>query len=292
MTRYSHVSRLIALVGLIVGGLLLTAGVSILIKMMSGISTQEIMEQSQNGTLIFSPGETRALLIAQHVLGFILPGCLFALIYYRPNIGRELLLNTTPGILGFLGILFLVAAYPLVNLSFMVNEMFDLPQWASTLEEQAKETLEAIIHMPTPWIFLLNLIIIGVLPGIGEELIFRGIVQKEIGGLLRSPIAAIWIAAFIFSAIHFQLEGLLPRMVLGVVLGYLYYWTKNLWVPIIVHAMNNGVQVILIYATGMDVSEVDEHTNQLQVWMIPLSVIAMYFIASTIYKRKHTGNAV
>jgi membrane protease YdiL (CAAX protease family) len=274
------------LVGLIVGGLLLTAGVSIVIKIIGGASVAEIMEQSQNGTLVFSAGETRALLIAQHVLGFILPGCLFALIYYKPNISRELLLNRSPGALALFGILFLIAAYPLVNLSFMVNEMLDLPSWATTLEEQAKETLDAIIQMPTPWIFLLNLIIIGVLPGIGEELIFRGIVQKELGGLLRSPIVAIWISAFIFSAIHFQLEGLFPRMVLGVVLGYLYYWTKNLWVPIIAHAANNGAQVILIYATGMDVSEVDEHTNQLQVWMIPLSVIAMFFIAQTIYKQK------
>jgi hypothetical protein len=100
-------------------------------------------------------------------------------------------------------------------------------------------------------------------------------------------VAAIWIAAFIFSAIHLQFEGFLPRMVLGAVLGYLYYWTGNLWVPIIAHAFNNGVQVILIYVTGMDLSNFDEESSdQLQWWMIPLSIIIMYLIYNSILKNR------
>ena len=91
--------------------------------------------------------------------------------------------------------------------------------WADKFESQAEDTLKAILTMNTPVIFIFNLIIIAILPGIGEELIFRGILQKQIGLLFKSPVAAIWIAAFIFSAIHLQFEGFLPRMALGAVLG-------------------------------------------------------------------------
>jgi membrane protease YdiL (CAAX protease family) len=290
MAMHSHLGRLFALIGLVVGGLLLTALFSLVLKMLSGMSLADLQEQSASGALSFTAGETRALLIAQHLLGFILPGLVFGLIYYRPSVARNFDLHVAPsGNLALFGILFLLAAYPLVNLSFMANELLPMPEWAATLEEEARQTMELIIDMPTPWIFLLNLLIIGILPGIGEELVFRGILQKEMGGLLRSPVIAIWVSAFIFSAIHFQLEGLFPRMVLGVVLGYLYYWTKNLWVPIIAHAMNNGVQVMLIYFTGMDMTEVDEQTNQLQAWMIPLSVGAMYLLARSITKQKQLG---
>lgn len=293
MTRYSHLNRLVVITALIICGLILTAVVSVVIKLASGMSVAEIMQLSNSGMLTFTAGETRMLLMAQHLLGFILPAVLFGLIYYKPHIARAFDLAIPPGsVLLWLGVLFLIAAYPLVNLSFMVNETFPLPSWAIDLEDQARETMETVIQMPTPLHFLLNLVLIAILPGIGEELVFRGIVQKEIGGLFRSPIAAIWITAFVFSAIHFQLEGLLPRMTLGVILGYLYYWTGNLWVPIIVHAFNNGIQVILIYFTGMEITEVDEQTGQLEVWMIPLSIAAMYFVAGSILKNRRVAKTI
>ena len=156
------------------------------------------------------------------------------------------------------------------------------------MEDQAADTLKSILDMPTPLIFFFNLLLIAILPGIGEELIFRGIVQKHIGGWIKNPIAAIWISAFIFSAIHMQFEGFLPRIVLGAVLGYLYYWTNNLWVPIITHAFNNGIQVVLIYAFGMELEDVEQQgTDQLQWWMILLSVAAMYGLYTLITKHRN-----
>ena len=106
--------------------------------------------------------------------------------------------------------------------------------------------------------------------------------------MLKNPIIAIWISAIIFSAIHLQFEGFLPRMVLGVVLGYLYHWTGNLWVPMLAHAFNNGIQIVLIYATGMDVTTFDEKSSdQLQWWMLPISIVLMYFISTAIYKNRN-----
>nr|MDQ3017849.1 CPBP family intramembrane metalloprotease [Bacteroidota bacterium] len=233
-------------------------------------------------------GTIRALLAAQHLLVFILPGIVFGFIFHKTGFWKGFDLQRLPTwLLCILGILFLVATYPLVNLSFMLNEAIPLPSWAISFEDQASDTLKSILDMHSPIIFLLNFLLIAVLPGIGEELLFRGIVQKQISGILKSPIAGIWMAAFIFSAIHMQFEGFLPRLVLGAILGYLYHWTKNLWVPMIVHAFNNGIQIFLIYTMGIDMDEFEGgNSEDLTWWLIVISIVGMYFIYLQIRKNK------
>jgi membrane protease YdiL (CAAX protease family) len=289
MTSYDHFIRLLVMAGFMAAGLILTSICSIAILLLGGMSLAEIMALSQGGMEGFTPSTTRALIIAQHILVFILPGLAFGLFYYKSAIWKGLSLSIPPGlILSILGIFLLMAAYPLVNLSLMVNEAIPLPEWAGNFEKQAEDTLQIILsNMNSPLVLLLNLVLIGILPGIGEELIFRGIIQKQFGLILKNPIPAIWISAFIFSAIHFQFEGLLPRMALGVVLGYLYYWTGNLWVPIIAHAFNNGIQVVMIYFTEMDISTMDEAgSEQLEWWMLPISIGIMYILYTSILKNR------
>ncbi|HZV71859.1 MAG TPA: type II CAAX endopeptidase family protein [Saprospiraceae bacterium] len=288
MRGYDYFLRLVVFIGLVLFGMLVTALVSALILMSSGISMADIMKMSEEGMDSLSAGLIRALLAAQHLFVFILPGLAFGFIFFRSKILQGFQISKSPGIMyAVLGILFLIASYPLVNLSFMLNEAMPLPAWAADFENQAEDTLKKVLEMHSPLIFVFNLLLIAFLPGIGEELIFRGIIQKQLGGFLKNPIAAIWISAFIFSAIHMQFEGFFPRIVLGATLGYLYYWTGNLWVPMIAHAFNNGIQIVLIYVTGMDLSEFDEKgSSQLQWWMIPLSVGAMYLIYNSILKKR------
>ncbi len=280
--------RFVVLIGLLLVGMLITAVVSAGVLLMSGLSMTEIMKLNDTGMEGLTAGMIRILLAAQHLFVFILPGLAFGFIFFQAKAFKSLDLAKVPGwLLAFLGIIFLLATYPLVNLSFLLNESITLPSWATQFENQAQDTLKTVLVMNTPFIFLANLLLIAILPGIGEELIFRGIIQKQIGGIFKSPIAAIWISAFIFSAIHLQFEGFFPRVVLGATLGYLYYWTGNLWVPMIAHAFNNGIQVVLIYFTGMDLSEFDEKgSDQLQWWMIPLSVGIMFIIYRTIIKNR------
>lgn len=290
MTGDNHFLKLVVMVGLALAGMILTAVASGIILLISGMEVRDLLVMSEKGMEGMSAGLIRSLLAVQHLMMFIVPSVLFGLLF----IGKKLLhgfdLAITPGIKSaVLGILFLMAAYPLVNLSFMLNEAMPLPSWAGDFENQAEETLKAILKMDTPLIFILTLMLIAILPGIGEELLFRGIVQKHVAGWLKNPIAGIWISAFIFSAIHMQFEGFLPRVVLGAILGYLYHWTKNLWVPIIAHAFNNGIQVVLIYSMDMDLdSFAEEGSDQLQWWMIPLSVVAMYFIFTAVQKSRNS----
>jgi membrane protease YdiL (CAAX protease family) len=288
MKSYDYFIRLVVMIGLAIFGMLLTTVVSAGILLIAGMSVSDIMKLSETGMQNLSSTMIRALLATQHLFVFLLPGIAFGFLFFRSRILQGFDLGKNPGwLLAILGVIFLLASYPLVNLSFMLNQSIPLPKWAGEFENEAEDTLKAIMDMKTPLVLIVNLLLIAILPGIGEELIFRGIFQKQIGGMLKNPILAIWITAFIFSAIHLQFEGFFPRMVLGATLGYLYYWSRNLWVPIIAHAFNNGIQVLVIYFTGMDLSDFDEkNSDQLQWWMLPVGIGIMYLIYRAIIKNR------
>lgn len=274
------------MIGLLIAGLFATSLFTFLILSINGMSLAEIMRASESGMRDVTPMITRVLIMTQHLCMFILPATVFGLIYYKPDLFQNFNLKKSPSLpIIFLGIFFLLVAYPLVNVGLLLNDALPLPLWAKELEQQAADTLHAVLAMDSFLIFLLNMLLISIIPGIGEELVFRGIFQKHLGGWLKNPIAGLWISALLFSAMHMQFEGLIPRFILGVVLGYLYYWTRNLWVPIIAHAFNNGMQVIAIYAFGLDLETVDqEGSEHLTWWMIVLSVTAMFGIAQLISK--------
>jgi membrane protease YdiL (CAAX protease family) len=94
---------------------------------------------------------------------------------------------------------------------------------------------------------LIALVIIAVLPAIGEELVFRGLIQNELFRGTKNIHVSIWIAAFLFSAIHIQFFGFVPRLLLGALFGYLYYWSGNLSLAILAHFVNNAVSVVALY---------------------------------------------
>ena len=132
---------------------------------------------------------------------------------------------------------------------------WDLEQWfgpAGTFlldaEDLLKEVTEYITQFDSTGQFLLGIIVIAVLPAVGEELLFRGCIQNQLFNITRNTHLAIWITAFFFSAIHVQFLGFVPRMLLGALFGYLYFWSGNLLVPMLAHFFNNGLQIFLLYA--------------------------------------------
>ena len=146
------------------------------------------------------------------------------------------------------------AALPLINEMVSVNEMMKLPEflkgmedWMKSAEEEAAKLTEVFMKMPTLSAFLFNLLMIALLPAIGEELLFRGRLQRLLKEWLKNIHVAIFISAFLFSALHMQFYGFLPRMFLGVLFGYLFYWSGSLWVPVCAHFINNGAAVIVAY---------------------------------------------
>ena len=123
------------MIGFVLAGLMLTALASAFVMLASGMSLAEMMEMGQRGTMDFTPALTRVLLTTQHLLTFIIPGLAFGLVFYGSKLLIGLDLAVSPGLpLTLLGVFFLMAAYPLVNLSYLVNEAIPLPAWATALK--------------------------------------------------------------------------------------------------------------------------------------------------------------
>lgn len=123
----------------------------------------------------------------------------------------------------------------------------DFENWARGREDTATELTEFLTKFGSTGELILALFIIAVLPAIGEELVFRGLIQNEIYRGTKNIHVAIWISAIMFSAIHFQFFGFVPRLLLGALFGYIYYWSGNLTLAILAHFVNNAVSVMALY---------------------------------------------
>ena len=144
-----------------------------------------------------------------------------------------------------------IFANPLINWLNEINAKLSLPEWLNSIqvwmqnsEDQANKITEAFLSTNSIASVLKNIIMIGILPAIGEELVFRGVVQQLFKKIYGNAHAAIWISAALFSAMHLQFFGFLPRMVLGAMFGYMLEWSGTLWLPVIAHFINNATAVI------------------------------------------------
>jgi membrane protease YdiL (CAAX protease family) len=153
-----------------------------------------------------------------------------------------------------LTLLLMLASLPLINWMVSVNDMMKLPEflrgleeWMKSTEKEATKLTEAFMQMPTVGSFLFNMLMIAILPAIGEEFMFRGLIQRLLKDWLGNIHLAIFISALLFSAMHMQFYGFFPRMVLGIMFGYMFYWTGSLWIPIFAHFIQNGLVVTVTY---------------------------------------------
>lgn len=147
------------------------------------------------------------------------------------------------------------------NLS-MPDFLKDFETWAREKEDLAAELTSYLTHFDTVGHFALAFFIIAVLPGIGEELVFRGMLQPELQRATGNIHAAIWISAIMFSAIHLQFFGFVPRMLLGVMFGYMYYWSGNIIIPMLAHFVNNGFSLLMVYLYQLGIISVDMESGE------------------------------
>ena len=151
----------------------------------------------------------------------------------------------------FFVLLSMILLSPALNLLTLLNQSVVFPDfmepvenWMKAREDSARELTDLLIDRQGFWSLITNLLVIAVMAGITEEFFFRGTLERIIGGWTQKPHLIIWIAAAIFSAIHMQFYGFLPRMVLGAYFGYLLLWSGNIWVPVFAHFLNNALVII------------------------------------------------
>ena len=188
-------------------------------------------------------------------------------------------------------VVLMLVALPAINLLAHINEQIALPAflepleaWMKTQEETAKNLTDQFMHVTTFGGLIINLLLMAVLPAISEELTFRGVLMnlfKVKGESL--PHLAIWCSAILFSAIHLQFYGFVPRMLMGALFGYMLVWTGSLWTPILMHFTNNAMAVILYFVSlraGWDIEMMDAIGTNDTLW---LGVVSMVITIVGIY---------
>ncbi len=147
-----------------------------------------------------------------------------------------------------------IGIIPLVSLLEQWNGAIHLPesmsgiqQWMDRMEEESQLLIALATYEHTIPTLLLNILVLAVIPACCEEFLFRGALQPALLKWTRNPHLAIWLTAFIFSTIHLQFAGFIPRFLLGAYLGYLIYWSRSLWLPILAHALHNTWSLFITY---------------------------------------------
>ena len=153
--------------------------------------------------------------------------------------------------------LIMVFALPLINYLMLINESIKFPSSLAgfehelkALENETQELSKSFLKADSLWIYFANLVVMAVIPAIGEELLFRGVFQQLFKDWTKNIHVAIWFTAFLFSAMHMQFYGFIPRMILGALFGYLFYWSGNLWLAILAHFVNNSIAVTAFYVSN------------------------------------------
>ena len=178
---------------------------------------------------------------------FVVPPFLIAIIS-GVGIGDYLQINKAPkGKLLFIALAIMPIAMLLISFLGYVNSLVSFPDWIVAMEDAANTMAEKMLRTDNVFTFLANIVVIAVVPAVGEELIFRGLLQKYFIQWTKNIHIGILITAIVFSTIHFQFLGFLPRMAMGLVFGYMLVYSKNIWYPIIAHFVNNALAVTIIY---------------------------------------------
>lgn len=174
----------------------------------------------------------------------------------------------------------------LASLTQIIPISPSLKKWALDLEETYKQAMGAITQMKTVADLFVNLTLVALVPAVLEELYFRGALQKTLKDWSGKGWLAVMVTAIIFSAFHFSFYGFLSRMALGILLGLIFDYTKTIWLPILLHFINNGVAIISIYLVRNDVKKM----NQVMDEGMPIykGAIAIMIVALILVQLKKT----
>ncbi|MFN3487889.1 MAG: lysostaphin resistance A-like protein [Emticicia sp.] len=278
-------SSLLVIIGLFLIGFLFIGGVvQILVMLSFGVSLSDMGNIGGNFSKL--PNAWLAIILGQgfgSFFGFIGSAWVYWKIIEKKS-WQDLNFAKVPTLAVF-------GMVVLVEVAFMgfngwlqeLNKGFVFPESLQGLESLLKgmedklaETTKFFTDFTSFWQFLLAFLVIAVIAGIGEELIFRGLIMRKILLGTGNPHIAIWVSAFIFAVIHFQFYGILPRMMLGVLFGYFYLWTGNIRVPIFAHIFNNGFAITIIYLHNVGIVKTDLESID----HVPMSIVGFSLIAT------------
>jgi membrane protease YdiL (CAAX protease family) len=245
-----------------------------------------VLEKSTEALRNSDVGFLKYILIIQDISLFLVPSIII-LVMMKPGSSTGLSELKIPHLKETgLVIILALCILPVTSFTEQINAGMHLPEWLSGVEkwmvekeDHANNIINQVMVSPAFGTMILNLFIIAILPALAEEILFRGVLQKILYNLFKSGHVAIWVTAFIFSTIHFQFFGFIPRFILGLVFGYLFFWSGTLWLPVISHFVNNAVPVVVAYIQGMEKFDAPVDTPLLkQAIALPLPILISLII--------------
>ena len=258
----------------VVAALFVVGTGGLLYAQLNGMTTAQL---SDDGTYL------RVFQILTSLIMFVIPATAYSKLFDN-NLKEGLYLDKRPpALLTLLAIITMVSALPLSNLLSIINSHLALPDcmsgietWMRNKEDSSQALVAKIILTDSFAVYLFNIVTLALIPAISEELFFRATVQKLISGSMRQQILAAIITAVIFSAIHMQFYGFLPRFMLGFLLGFMLICTKSIYVPIMAHFVNNFIAITYAHVTG---EFMEEPQNQELSTLITISLLSAVVVA-------------
>lgn len=248
------------------------------------VKVSDVLKSGGENGLNFSERQAvRWYNICAHLLGFSIASLIVvAVVRQGQSLLSYLALDKWPNTRDIgVGILITLVGLPIIQLVFWLNQQLPLPEWMTAMEEQQGWIVAEVLRMENGVELVMALLVAAVVPAIGEEVLFRGLLQPRFQQWVQNPHLGIWVTAAVFSAIHFQFAGFLPRFLLGAFLGYAFWYSGSLWLPIILHFVYNGVQVIATYLAPEDMvaDAMDQTIDIASIGPLGLgSLVLVYFI--------------
>ena len=237
----------------------------------------------------------RFMQISSQLFTFVFPPIAYAFLVKEKPVNALGLKNVK--ILWFLiGTAMIFAIMPLNSILAEWNAGLKLPESLSALEQMMKQMqesasamIEKFVSVDTIGGLMLNLFMIAGLAALGEELLFRSIIQTSLIKICKNAHVGILIASAIFSFIHLEFYGFVPRLILGMLLGYMFYFSGSIWVPMLMHFLNNGTVVLIYFLNNKDITNIDVDTfGQTSIPILIVSIVVMIalFLFSIKYSDK------
>lgn len=266
------------------------AGLVAAIPVYGGDGLLRIMTEMNQADKPLDVNFLKYLQILQSVGLFVVPPFILGWLYHGKVSEYLLIDRTTKGQSYFLAIASLLAIVPCINLLGDLNSRMSLPEslsgletWMKNSEENAKMLVEKFMAVEGIPGLLFNVFMIAIIPAIGEEFLFRGVIQRIFTGWTRNHHLGIWITAFLFSAMHLQFYGFLPRMILGAMFGYILVWTGTMWVPVLAHFINNLMGVIGYFLMGKGTISKDIEEWGTDPGQLPLVVVSVLLVGGLLF---------
>ena len=201
-----------------------------------------------------------------------------------------------PGLLLAGSFITMLVAVPLIEYLGIQNQHFNLPKWMIEDEDTLSRANDAMMQMNNIGDMIFDLLFIGLLTALVEEVLFRGCMQTVFINWMKNPHVAIWITAILFSAFHMEFSGFIPRLFLGLLFGYFTYWSGSVWPSILAHFVNNGTIVVWTYlfqkkiiAQDPNVPQMFNNTGYIISFAATLLFFAIYWYISTKWFNRHHG---